>query len=290
MTVVMAARHPLHCVGCGAVVALGQGKTTRCHFCSAETPVPEQYTALQQAARSFAADRQLATSLYGKVGRPPGRLLATWGRAAQGTVHIGGGVAGLLVDGLTTQPAIVLAVVAAAAYAIGFPVGKLIRAVAWLSGNPVQGQLSPYTVLPLAAVLALLLVGVPAVLFDRERALAAVRRDIHASLAAALPEKEGGPGRCRNCGAALEIPQGALGVPCPYCRADNLVALPAGWVRKIQASEFQHFMGIDAALAAYRQASGEAQDRLTKMVFAVMFVLPVIMSVAWILDKMKFGF
>jgi LSD1 subclass zinc finger protein len=281
---------PLHCAGCGAVVALGQGKTARCGFCRAETPVPEQYAAMQQAARSFAADRQLAMNLYGKVGRPPGRLLAAWGRAAQGTVHIGGGVAGMLVEGMTTQPAIVLVLVAAASYALGFPVGKLIRAVAWLSGSPVQGQLSPYIVLPLAAVLALVLVGVPAVLFDRQRAFAVVRRDIHASLAAALPEKEGGPGRCRNCGAALEVPPGALGVPCSYCRADNLIALPAAWVRKIQSSEFRHFMGIDSALEAYRQASAEAQARLTRMIFAVIFVLPVIMAVAWILKKMKFGF
>ncbi len=110
-------------------MALGQGQTATCGYCSAHTPVPPEYRQLQQANRSFAADRELAHQLYGDVGKPPGRFLQTWGRGAEGTARIGGLVAGALLGITLSHPLIGPALFMAAAYGLGFPVAAGIRGV-----------------------------------------------------------------------------------------------------------------------------------------------------------------
>lgn len=284
------ALRPLACARCGAVLALGQGKTTRCAYCGTDTPVPEEYATLQRAAQSFAADRNLARQLYGDLGEPPGWFVRAWGRGAKGSAEVGVFIIGGLVALTFESPLVGVPMIAAAAYALGYPVAALMRGVGWLAGGWLQGPLSPFLVLAVTTLVVTLLVAVPAVIFGKERALAAVRRDVHASLAAALPERPGGPSRCRSCGAALDVPDGARGVPCPYCKADNLVALPHEWVTTIQASEFHHFLRIDAALEAFREASRVAQESLWQLVFGLILVFPVAMGIAWFLDKLKFYF
>ncbi len=272
------------------MLALGQGKSAHCAYCGADTPIPDAYAALQRATQSFAADRNLAQQLYGDVGNPPGWFLRKWGRGAEGSADLGVFIVGGLVVLTFENPIVGLPMLSAAAYALGYPVAALMRAIGWLAGGWLQGPLSPFLVLAVTTLAVTLLVAVPSVIFGKERALAAVRRDIHASLAAALPERPGGPSRCRNCGAALDVPAGARGVPCPYCKADNLVALPHQWVARIQASEFHHFLRIDAALEAFREASRVARERLWGLVFGLVLVFPVVMGIAWFLDRLNFQF
>ena len=56
------------------------------------------------------------------------------------------------------------------------------------------------------------------------------RAGLQAALASSPPSTQGGPALCRQCGAALAVPPGALGVRCDYCGADNLVAVPTAWL------------------------------------------------------------
>lgn len=174
---------------------------------------------------------------------------------------------------------------------IGWPVAQGVRLVAWLAGSPIEtGKLSPFLVLPLTGTILLLFVVLPAILFAKEHALADVRRGIHASLAAAMPEHPGGPSRCRSCGAALDIPQGALGVPCVYCGADNLVALPEAWVTHVRSSDYQEFKQITTALDTYREVSYATHERLFWFSISPAILFPILLVSAWILRGMTFTY
>jgi hypothetical protein len=272
------------------MVPLGEGKTARCAFCHAETPIPDEYGSLQRATQAFASDRTLAEKLYGRLGRPPGRFARAIGRGAEGTTTVGANVGMILFALAVDQPFIGVAMMMALAYAIGWPVAGIVRGGNFVLGRPPLEPLSPYPILFAATLIALLLIGIPIIILGRERKLSDVRQSVHASLAAALPEREGGPCRCRNCGAALDVPNGALGVPCAYCKADNLVALPADWVALVRGRELQHFLQIDSALEAYRQASDAARDQMWKLGFAIVMVLPLVMVLAWFLTITKIYF
>lgn len=278
---------PFVCSGCGALLPLGAENVARCTYCKNETKVPDAYGALQRAAKSFAADKQLAENLYGDVGRPPGWLTRAVFRGAEGSASIGAKVGMALLAIAYGQPIIGLAMFMAGAYVIGYPVALVARAGYWISGHPAPAQLSPYPILAIGTVLVIFGFGIPVVLYGKERALAPVRAGIHASLAAALPEKPGGPSRCRNCGAALDIPSGAAGVPCLYCKADNLVALPQDWVTHVRTTEFQHFLQVDAGIEAFRRASDGAKEKLWQLGLALVLVFPIVMAVAWLLTAAK---
>jgi hypothetical protein len=281
---------PFACTGCGALLALGTEPIARCQYCKKETKVPDEYGALQRAAKSFAADKQLAENLFGEVGKPPGFFTRAVFRGAEGSVSIGAKVGMVLLGIAYSQPIIGLGMFMAGAYLFGYPVGLLARAGYAISGHPAPKMISPYPVLAIATALVIVGFGIPVVLYGKERALAPIRAGIHGSLAATLPEKPGGPSRCRNCGAALDVPSGALGVPCVYCKADNLVALPQEWVTRVRGTEFQHFLQIDAGLEAFRLARESAKEKLWQLGFALVLVLPVTMVVAWLLDAAKIGF
>jgi len=53
------------------------------------------------------------------------------------------------------------------------------------------------------------------------------RQHLQASLAARPPDVPGGPSRCRQCGAILGVVPGRALARCPYCLADNFVAIEA---------------------------------------------------------------
>lgn len=281
---------PFKCRSCGALLPLGDGRSVRCPFCNGETRVPAEYEATQRAAKGFAADTQLAAQLYGRVGKPPGRFARAVGRGAEGATNIGAAVGAIVLGLAADQPIIGVLMLMAAAYAFGFPVAALVRLSFWVLRKAPPGPLSPFPILAAATVLVVFGFGIPIVLRGKERALAGVRADIHASLAAALPERPGGPSRCRSCGAALDVPKGALGVPCAYCRADNLVALPADWVARVRATEFTRFLQIDSALEAFRRASENATEQLWKLGLAMVLVFPLVMLVAWLLDAAAITF
>jgi hypothetical protein len=268
---------PLRCGGCGALLPLGYGKTAACAYCKAETPIPAEYAALQRTAKGFADDREVARALYAKIGAPPGRLARALAEGFEGTA----GALYRVVQGIAFVLAmnvfIGLVPLAALAYVCAYPVAKLIRAFAAIVASPIEGSLPAALVLPITLILDVPLFAVPLIAIRKEREMAEVRRDVHASLAAASPEHAGGPSLCRACGAALDVPAGALGVPCTYCRAENLVALPAEWVAHVRSREWNQFLRVDAAREAYRLASERASSRGWTVAF--WFVLALLASV-----------
>jgi hypothetical protein len=280
---------PLSCRSCGAVLALGTGRSARCSHCATETPVPDEYLEVQRAAREFAENLELARALYAEVGKPPGWLLRSLTAGVEGASRAGARAANTMLI-LLVHPAVSVPALTAASYALGYPVASLLLYAGVLRPVDLTRTYSTYIVLVVTALIVVALVGIPLVLIKRARELAPVRAAIHASLAAQPPEHSGGPSRCRECGAGLDVPPGALGAPCAYCRADNLVALPAQWVQHVRRTEFTHFMNIRSALDALRAAEARAHERYWQVVLSLLIVLPLVLVVGAILNALKIRF
>jgi hypothetical protein len=269
-------------------VPLGEARFASCPFCRAETPIPELHLAAQRAARGFAADRKLAEQLYGRVGKPPGPIARAVSRGVLGAAHGGAKAAPwVLVLMLLVHPVIGFFMVTGVAWLLGYPVAAAIRAGFWIAHRSPPGPIPPLPILLLTTFLLAFGFGIPFVIVSRARALASVRAAVHAGLAASLPERPGGPSRCRQCGAALDVPKGALGVPCVYCRADNLVALSEEWVTLVRRTELGRFLQIDGALGAFRAASEEASRRVWQLGFGFLLAVPVVAFIAYALDVWK---
>lgn len=276
---------PLRCGACGAHLLLGQGTAARCSYCGAETAIPDDYQAVQRAAQSFARDTQLARQLYGLIGKPPGAWANAIARGIDRSRGTAAGVGTLLLAFCVQIPPLGLGMILALAYLLGYPVSWLLRGALWIAHRPSNEPLSAPLVLLVTMVGLVPPIGVWLIRRRRDEALFEVRRDIHGSLAASLPERPGGPSQCRNCGAALDIPQGALGVPCAYCQTDNLVALPEGWVAHVRAHEFRRFLRIDDALDAYRLASAAAREQTFRLAFFWLLAFPAVVLLGWLLDQ-----
>lgn len=98
------------------------------------------------------------------------------------------------------------------------------------------------------------LVGV----LGRRRAIAV--GGLQASLAAKPPASPSGPCTCRLCGAALAVKDGDLAVSCTYCRAQNLVAIPARWVSAMR----KHARTLGATIEEVRAAAQGERTRLVR--------------------------
>ncbi len=74
------------------------------------------------------------------------------------------------------------------------------------------------------------------------------------ALACQPPDRDGGPGRCRKCGAPLEVETGAISARCAYCGTDSLLANVAPFARFAPASVMTR--GVEVArLFPYASAS-----------------------------------
>jgi LSD1 subclass zinc finger protein len=102
-----------------------------------------------------------------------------------------------------------------------------------------------YGVLALAALSVL--TGMALGVYGRRRVTAL--RSLQAALAATPPSRAGESARCRECGAPLHVPDGAEGVRCAYCRADNLVDVPADWIAGIRVDRARVGRAIEDAHA-----------------------------------------
>jgi DNA-directed RNA polymerase subunit RPC12/RpoP len=282
---------PLCCVGCGAAVPLAEGASVRCAYCGAETPIPPTHLGLQAAHRAFAQNRDLARQLYGELGRPPSWLTRALGRSANASAPIALNVLVALVMITRKLPWLGIAMFCAAMYAIGYPVAAVIRLGWWLGGaTRLDLPISPFVVLPIAVGVVAIFFGIPFVRWRREVAIKDARIGAHASLAATPPVRPGGPSRCRMCGAALDVPPGALGVPCVYCKSDNLVALPPEWVARAKASVHTDFVQIDTALDALRAAGGTAHESYWWLFVGTVVTLLASLCVAALLESGRMYF
>jgi LSD1 subclass zinc finger protein len=278
---------PLCCSRCGAPVPLGGAALARCAHCGADTLIPPEYDQLQRAAQSFARDTRLAEELYGKVGVPPRaweKLILRGVAGARGPLT---GVGVLLAGIVVNFPPLGIPMMLAAIWVLGYPVSWVMRGAYWITGRPHGGPLDALGVLMVTMFLFVPPIGVWIIRKQRDASLDEVRRDIHASLAASMPVRPGGPSGCRRCGAPLDVPTGALGVPCTYCKTDNLVALPPAWVAHVRASDFHRFLRIDDALTAFRAASESARSRTWTLAFVWVLVIPAVLLAGWLLGKAR---
>jgi LSD1 subclass zinc finger protein len=103
------------------------------------------------------------------------------------------------------------------------------------------------------------------------------RRDLQAALACKPPKTAGGKAHCRWCEAPLEVAEGALGVRCPFCSADNLLKIPPGWTRR--AGKLEAKLRLSAKTARDREAEGRRRVRRAAL-WRVPFVFAMLALVA----------
>lgn len=239
---------PLHCPTCGAPVPLGDDDVVPCVACGARVPVPENLRELRRAEREDRADRADAEALYKKLGTPPSALLRAW--------------VSVFVLGMGAVIAVMYALVAIGGiFLIFIVVGLelLMHALAGPIGINLVDRFGGFGAYALFALAALAFGALPMWLANYLQRSGELRLELQASLAARAPKRPGFPSTCRNCGAALEVPPNAYGVRCAYCRADNLVQLPAGWLGRARAKHDHIHGNIVEAVA---QARALLRDRL----------------------------
>jgi hypothetical protein len=188
-------------------VPLADGDATTCPYCSAAVPIPEDLRQLRRELAALTGEREAAERLYRRLGRPPPQFLRAFTFFESGWFWMF--LAGFWISG------------ALAAFVIGTPI---VGAVVFHVNTPdvlTQGQESMISIGGSlgSIVLGLLLAG-----WSHKRVVS--RRGLQAAMTAAPPHAAGGPARCRVCGSALAVADGAFGARCDYCRADNLVRLP----------------------------------------------------------------
>jgi hypothetical protein len=225
-------------------VPLGETDRAHCLYCNAEVPIPADHLALRAADRAHTRGREQAQELYLRLGEPPGRLLQFWARA--GTIAL------WCLLPLVPGSLLLWMMVVSEAWRLAPYVG--FQPVDVIGGAPLS---------ILLGVAVFFLVVFPVVLVARARHVAKTRQMLQSALAARPPERPGGPAGCRNCGAALDVPAGALGVRCFYCREHNLVAIPSGWIRHARKRSRDLHLQLDAA-AAEERAQRVRADKLTR--------------------------
>ena len=72
------------------------------------------------------------------------------------------------------------------------------------------------------------------------------------ALACDPPAREGGPARCRHCGAPLELAAGAISAHCAYCGTDSLIDHAAEAARRLGTKLRGELRTLADAIAALR--------------------------------------
>jgi LSD1 subclass zinc finger protein len=260
------ALEPLRCPKCSAPVPLGDGDVATCSFCSAQVPVPEAYRAMRDAERGQRADRAAAEKLYAELSKPS-RALEMWVTFTT----ISGGL-------VMTIAFAILALSAVFMFLAGFALELFLHWIAPLIGIDVIDRLGGGTTYAVFAIGLVVLVLFPIWLDGYLHTAGEIRKALQTSLAARPPERSGFPSTCRLCGAALDVPAGALGVRCAYCEADNLVALPRDVVAAAGARQQDFHKSIVEAAERARALRAEARAGLPKAarscaIFVVVFGL-----------------
>ncbi|HTJ42879.1 MAG TPA: hypothetical protein VL463_12335 [Kofleriaceae bacterium] len=242
---------PLRCPSCGAPVPLADGDVATCVFCKAEVPLPQELRALRDADQQGRADRAEAEALYRSLGKPPSTILRAWVGAAE---LFAGALAGLLMLLFWLSSAtIVLS---------GLLLELVLHWIAPLVRIDLIDRFGGGTTYA-GFVVAVVMLGLfPKWLVGYLDQSAKIRVSLQANLAARPPERVGFPSTCRECGAALAVPPGALGVRCAFCGSDNLVALPREWLAVAGARQAHFHASIVDAVAQARALRADARRGL----------------------------
>ena len=244
----------LCCNGCGAPVSLEEGDHTTCRYCGARIEVPAEYLALRDTEREAAANRIEAQALYKRLGRPPGILLRLWGFISIGRVYLLLWPFAFILDGVLIVKAM-------------DALSRSIRA----NVAEVLTNAQVYTLIGAAMYLTL---GVPLLLGVYGRRRTNSRRVIQAALAALPPSRPGGPSRCRECGAPLNVATDALGQQCFYCGTDNLVAMPEPWIADARAKAKSLGNQIETVAAADRRMRDGERRSLRNQLLWLLLIFP----------------
>jgi DNA-directed RNA polymerase subunit RPC12/RpoP len=216
----------LRCPACGADVPLGQADDARCVHCGREVPLPETYRELRRLQREDEASRQRAQALFSTLDSPPWlftRVLAA----------------------VFDQPMIVFWIF------FGVPVG-----LASVLGGLAIGErcrLSEAASTGASFVILFAFAFVPRSIGIYANRRAGGRRLLLAGLAAQPPRLPGGPARCRECGAPLDVTPGALVARCVYCGADSAVRVRTPFVARARRAVRVAAHTIDEAAALDRR-------------------------------------
>jgi LSD1 subclass zinc finger protein len=186
----------LRCPACGADVPLGLSDDARCVHCGASVPLPAAYRELRRIQRDDEAARQRAQALFATLDSPPWlmtRILAA----------------------LFDQPMFAFWIF------FGVPVGLL----SIFAGLAVDARLHPPPAATVGVIFGVLFLFafLPRSIGIYANRRAGGRQLLIAGLAAKPPRLPGGPAGCRECGAPLEVPPGAIVVRCVYCGADSAI-------------------------------------------------------------------
>ena len=236
----------LRCPSCGGAVPLGDGDSVRCAFCGANVPLPPAHRALRDAQRADAATRGRAQASLARLASPPGLLFRMLGSAWLSWASI------------LLGPFFLIGAMLA-----GF---GLVRVAEWTQ-REIFAELHPKKWVDLIeAIVSSALLALFVLLGSLGQRYARGREKLRATLAAKPPERPGGPALCRECGAPLLVPSGALGVHCTYCRADNLIVPVRG------AAEGQ---GADQRKVrrAMVEAAQEARSDRSRVVWSIVLRL-----------------
>ena len=257
---------PLRCPTCNAPVPLGegQGDVATCVACGTAVPLPAGYRALRDADGRGRADRAEAEALYRRLGRPPSKLLEIWTTAF---VLAAGAVAAFVYLLVVIGGAFILlaaVLLALVAHGLADPLG--IDFIDRFGGGTTYAVFAAGTI-----VLGVL----PTWLAGHLQSSGELRLTLQANLAAKSPERPGFPATCRQCGAALDVGPGQLGVCCAYCGSDNLVALPDAWVARA-GERFVHFHR-DIVVAAAQAATLRTEALGDLKVIGVVGVIAIVL-------------
>ena len=253
---------------------LGETDVVPCPACNAQVPVPDKLRELRRAEREERSDRAEAEKLYRTLGKPPSWLLRAW-------------VTGFVL-GASAVVSVLAAIVAIGGVFLIFLAVGLELVLHGLAGpfgvDLVDRYGGGWAYAGVAG--AMLLFGVvPVRLASYLQESGALRLELLGNLAAKPPERPGFPSTCRECGAALEVPPGAYGVRCAYCRSDNLVRLPAAWLARVGTHE-KHFHGsmVDASNKA-RELREQGRSKLTSTAIIGAIIIAVMGVVGYIATR-----
>ena len=276
---------PLLCNGCGAAVPLGDGDLARCSYCESSVQIPSTHRELRRLHAGYRQSAEMARVVAAQLDAPLSAPVRALGRLVHRLPWDGQWIAFLII---LFPPA--LFVTAFLTLGLGVLVAEVWRIVLRLGGTVrLDNPLSPLSILPPSALAAVLIVGIPLLRYRRELRLAHIRADAWRALGAKPPLRASGPSRCRQCDAALELPEGALVARCLYCDADNLAVLPNASLTFLKADETATFQRVDEALDALRRSSQKSLEGYFYLFVATVLITLSATGFAMLLESWKFA-
>jgi DNA-directed RNA polymerase subunit RPC12/RpoP len=221
----------LRCPRCGADVPLGAADEARCVHCGAGVPLPEAHRQLQALQREDDATRSRAHALFASLDSPPWLVTR-------------------VIAAVFDQPMFVFWIF------FGVPVG-----LASIFAGLVVGDRAGSTLLLTAATFGSLFVltFLPRSFGIYANRRTGARRVLLGGLQARPPKSPGGPASCRECGAPLDVHEGALVARCAYCGADNAVRVRTPFLDRTRRAVRTAAHTIDEAAALDQRERAETR-------------------------------